>query len=179
MAQTVTEGYSAKHIANYFLSKYMGKITPLKLQKLVYIAHGWHMAYHGVNKPLVSDENVEAWKHGPVFPSLYHHFKDFGNLTINRYAEKVEFDQDGNKKFWKSPYKKSIPQIRSNDISTINLLDRIWEVYGGYSGVYLSNLCHQQGTPWAESKSQIKNAHIANKEIEKHYLDKLNNNKNG
>ena len=184
MGQTVTEGYSAKHIANYFLSKYMRnyRITPLKLQKLVYIAHGWYMAYHGDENPLVSDENVEAWKHGPVFPSLYHHFKDFGNHPINRLAEKIEYDQDSNIKIWESPYKKSIPQIRSKDISIVNLLDRIWEVYGGYSGVYLSNLCHQPGTPWADtkSKSKIKNAHIANKDIAKHYHDKLmNNRKNG
>ena len=46
-------GYSAKAVANYFLSKYGRKkgITPLKIQKLVYIAHGWHMACHGHEDP--------------------------------------------------------------------------------------------------------------------------------
>ena len=46
--------YSAKEIANYFLELSAKKdISPLKIQKLVYIAHGWHLALYG--EPLVQD----------------------------------------------------------------------------------------------------------------------------
>ena len=176
MTEKVTNGYSAKQVGNYFLSKYKN-ITPLKLQKLVYIAHGWHMAFHGPENPLVSDENVEAWKHGPVYPSLYHHFKDFGNLPINRLAEKIAI-VDQEKGLLNSPYKRVIPQINSDDNETMDLLNRVWEVYGEYSGTYLSNLCHQPGTPWDHNKekNKIRNAHIPNKEIATHYFNKLKNN---
>ena len=79
-------GYSAFAVANYFLR--LGRdsgeeITPLKIQKLVYIAHGYHLAFTASDNspnglPLVDDEFAEAWQYGPVFPSLYHHFKRFG-----------------------------------------------------------------------------------------------------
>lgn len=64
-----TVGYSAKAVANYFLAQY-GKhgLNPLKLQKLVYIAHGWNLAVR--NQPLVDNELPEAWEYGPVFASL-------------------------------------------------------------------------------------------------------------
>lgn len=54
--------YSAKEIANYFLELSAKKdISPLKIQKLVYIAHGWHLALYG--EPLVQDELAEAWEY--------------------------------------------------------------------------------------------------------------------
>ena len=60
-------------------------VSPMKLQKLVYFAHGWHLAIH--NRPLVN-EQVEAWKFGPVFSDLYHQIKSFGNEKIDRYIVK-------------------------------------------------------------------------------------------
>ena len=49
-------GHPVKAIANFFIDRY-GRhgITPLKLQKLIYVAHGWHLAL--LDKPLVIDEN--------------------------------------------------------------------------------------------------------------------------
>jgi len=44
----------------------------MKLQKLVYYAHGWHLALN--NEPLI-DEQVECWQYGPVISSLFHEFK--------------------------------------------------------------------------------------------------------
>lgn len=50
-------------------------ITQLKLQKLMYIAQGIHLALY--DKPLLKEE-IEAWQHGPVVRELYNEFK--GNL---------------------------------------------------------------------------------------------------
>ena len=48
-------GYPVKAIANYFLKDHRKEgITPLKIQKLVYIAYGWYLAYH--QHPLINDE---------------------------------------------------------------------------------------------------------------------------
>ena len=73
--------YSTQDIANYFLQK--GEkdptMTPMKLIKLVYIAHGWNLGLTG--KPLVS-EDAEAWKYGPVFPSLYNKYRGFKDGKI-------------------------------------------------------------------------------------------------
>ena len=53
--------------------------TPLRVLKLVYLAHGWMLAIHGM--PLI-DEPAIAWAYGPVIPSLYHRFKSFGGEAI-------------------------------------------------------------------------------------------------
>ena len=51
-------GYSAKALANFFIKNYTN-ISPLKIQKLVYISHGWHLGLF--DEPLVDDEFA---KHG-------------------------------------------------------------------------------------------------------------------
>jgi len=61
-------------VANYFLDLGLREsipITPLKLQKLVYFAHGWYLGFTG--EPLLN-EGIQAWEYGPVIPSLYHDF---------------------------------------------------------------------------------------------------------
>ena len=78
--------HDPKAVANYFLdcAKEDGEsLTLLKLVKLVYLAHGWHLGLTG--DPLIK-ENVEAWRYGPVVPSIYHDLKIFGNNAITRYA---------------------------------------------------------------------------------------------
>ena len=157
-------GYSAKAVANYFLSNY-GKhgISPLKLQKLVYVAHGWYMAFH--EDPLIGDEYAEAWRHGPVFPSLYHEFKHRGSLRITELAKEVELVS--------GMLRRSTPGIPKSDVETRELLDKIWDVYGEYSAIQLSNMCHQAGSPWDQTrKSNPKNANNADIDdelIRKHY----------
>lgn len=63
--------YQANIIANFFVKKAQEEQIPLtlmKIIKLVYIAHGWHLAHK--KSPLIS-EPVEAWPYGPVVPSVY------------------------------------------------------------------------------------------------------------
>ena len=59
---------SSGAIANYFLDRGEGEdilISPMKVIKLSYLAHGWYLAFTD-NNTLVN-EDVEAWDHGPVF----------------------------------------------------------------------------------------------------------------
>ena len=159
-------GYSAKAAANYFLSKYRKHgITPLKIQKLVYIAHGWHLAYF--DKPLVEDEDAEAWEFGPVFPSLYHEFKYRGRMPIIELATILSIKDRKNLSF-----EKKIPNILKSDNQTIQLLDTIWEVYGNLTGAALSSLTHRENSPWAEVRAESngkRNTNIDNEIIKKYY----------
>ena len=160
-------GYLTEAVANYFLEKY-GKhdISPLKLQKLVYLAHGWHLAYHG--KPLVKDEYVEAWRYGPVFPSLYHYFKHRGRMPILELANVIDTDLEI-----------QIPRIPKADRLTRRLLDRIWEVYGDFSGEELSEMTHKQGSPWQKARESAEgryNANIMDKDIKAYFEKKKNAN---
>lgn len=126
--------YSPKQIANYFLVNYSNgqNITPMKLIKLVYIAHGWYL---GITDKALIDENPEAWKYGPVIPSLYHQYKSYGNAPIEKHNGTSALDNNEDEKF----------------------LDRIWEVYGKYNGIELSAKTHQEDSPWSRVWNTIKN----------------------
>ena len=127
--------YNPIDIANYFLKKYgnESKITPMKLVKLVYIAHGWYL---GISDKALIDENPEAWKYGPVIPRVYHHFKDYGReaITINNFPN--------------NPDDNLPEQIKT-------FLDKIWEVYGKFSAIQLSAKTHEIGTPWYITWSKL------------------------
>jgi uncharacterized phage-associated protein len=143
--------YSAKAIANYFLdlAEEQGQsLSPMKLQKLVYFAHGWYMALTG--KPLL-DEQVQAWSYGPVIHSLYSAFADYGSNPITGRATTVDH-VEGLK------FKVRAPRIDENQQEdnqlTKRLLRRVWDLYGGYSAVQLTNLTHAAGTPWDRVNKQ-------------------------
>jgi uncharacterized phage-associated protein len=138
--------YDAAAIANYFLDladRSGADLDPMKIQKLVYFAHGWHLALR--DAPLIN-ERIEAWEYGPVIPTLYGQFKKFGNGKITERALKFEFD--GRKILYKPSSLDSQADENANQF-TKPLLDRIWEVYGKLSGIQLSNVTHADGSPWA------------------------------
>lgn len=137
--------YDAKAVANYFLdlAEASGeRLSPMKLQKLVYYAHGWNLGLTG--RPLL-DEEVQAWSFGPVIRSLYNEFREFKADAITRKAEEYECDQDG-EILARQPRLDDYPDGDAE--FTRKLLRRIWDVYRGFSAVQLSNLTHAPGTPW-------------------------------
>jgi len=143
--------YDALAIANYFLdlAKADGKrLDPMQVQKLVYFAHGWNLAIK--NEPLVS-ERVQAWRYGPVIPSVYHAFKKYGNGTIEGNAAECQLPQES---WFTQGWSTEIPfSIRDNGDEQKNqfterLLERVWRAYGGFSGIQLSNITHEPGSPW-------------------------------
>jgi len=80
------ETYSPYSIASYFLHKAAESnqtLTPMKVIKLVYLAHAWNLGLFG--NPLF-EEKAQAWKYGPVIPSLYHALKFFGNEDVPKDA---------------------------------------------------------------------------------------------
>jgi len=140
--------YPAKAVANEFLSlaKADGEtVSPMKLLKLVFIAHGWYLAF--TKQPLIQ-ERVEAWQYGPVVPDLYHSFKQFGNDPITEEASD-----------WRIREGKIVlitPRIApsANDpfaSSAKNLIAKVWQSYGKYSAAQLSSTTHLPGSPWQQT----------------------------
>jgi uncharacterized phage-associated protein len=140
--------YDPKAIANYFLTvaaDHGQALTPMKIQKLVYFANGWHLALK--DAPLIN-EQVEAWRFGPVIPSLYRAFGRFGDRPIEGKAIRVtrEYtDEGGGIIHTSEPNLDDLPRQAE---FTKAFLDRIWDTYGRYTAVQLSNETHQPGTPW-------------------------------
>ena len=123
--------HSSITIANCFLDlaeRDGESLTPMKIQKLVHIAHGWHLGLF--REPLVS-EPVEAWDFGPVFPSIYHEFKKYGGGSITgKGREKTGvFSQE---------------ILREKN----EFIDAVWKIYHQYTGIQLANLTHESNSPW-------------------------------
>jgi uncharacterized phage-associated protein len=170
----VTMPYDAKAVANFLLDtakENQSFLTPMKLQKLVYFAHGWCLGLQ--NRPLIN-EQVEAWDFGPVIPSLYHKFKDFGNAQITRPASDFDYSQ--------VDFPFVIPTIPTDDTEestyAIALLTRIWEIYGGFSAAQFSNMTHEADSPWDKVRKQYaktgmripRGTHIPQSDIRDYFL---------
>lgn len=139
--------YEAKAVANYFLDLAQGSsktLNPMKIQKLVYFSHGWHLSVN--DSPLI-DEPVQAWTYGPVIPSLYHEFKRYGSGPITTPATSVEMIGD-------RTFKWHFVTPSVGDEETMDLLAMVWESYGNLSAVQLSNLTHQPDSPWHKVYSE-------------------------
>ena len=102
-------------------------LTPMQLLKLVFLCHGWMLGLYG--RRLIHDP-IEAWKYGPVIPSLYHAVKQYGGTYI---TEPVEGRRENLKP----------DQER--------LIDEVFGVYGDWSGPELSHLTHKAGSPWCRA----------------------------
>ena len=135
-------------------------VTPMQLQKLVYLAHGWHLGIAG--EPLI-DETVEAWKFGPVIPSLYQEFKRFGSGRI--VGDRItHFQKDANGKPVLVKYELS--EDDEEALFARALIERVWKVYQCYSGVQLSILTHQQNTPWSDAWNEMETVKLKGKDID-------------
>lgn len=114
--------------------------------KLAYICHGWVLGL--TDQPLV-DEPVEAWRYGPVVPSVYRRYRSFGRDAIT-----------------------TVPIDRSETLGEPQreFVEVVEEVYRDYSALELSSLTHQADTPWdiTRRKHGI-GAIIPNELIRKHY----------
>lgn len=157
--------YKPSAVANFFLKigqKKNQPITQMKLHKLLYYAHGWHLAFR--SNPLLN-EMVEAWEYGPVVPSVYQEFKDLGSEPISRLA----LD-------WDDRFRLVEPTVDPTDQFVVALLNRIWEVYGKFSAAQLSRMTHATDGPWHETRKQhpnIRGVDIPNALIREYFERRL------
>jgi uncharacterized phage-associated protein len=142
-------GNPPKLVAEYILKLAQSQnnaLTPMQVLKLVYISHGWQLGLYG--RPLVN-EAIEAWPYGPVIPSVYHQYKRFGSNFINAVPTELPtgFDQ-----------------------SEVSTLTQVFKGYGKRSGISLSSLTHEPGSPWSVTVKQSGiGAVISNDLIEDYY----------
>jgi uncharacterized phage-associated protein len=151
--------HSARAIANCFLEiaqKEGKQLTNMQLQKLVYFAHGWHLALTG--EPLLTDA-VKAWTFGPVIPPLYNSLKMFGNGLVTEPIKRKNLDTG----------EIAVVEEPLTDYEK-RLLQRVWQVYGNMTGSEMSYLTHQPGTPWETTWNQEKFSVIPDHLIKEHFL---------
>jgi len=127
--------HSAITVANKLIE--MGKeqsnpLTPMQIMKLVYICHGFMLGLY--KRPLIT-QPIEAWRYGPVIAELYKKMQKYNGAHITevlkeRFGKKSELDE----------YES-------------DLVEQVYTKYSRLSGLALSSLTHQSGTPWHTTRS--------------------------
>ena len=111
--------YSAQEIAKWFINEIHPE--PLKLQKLLYFAQGYSYAFYDQE---LFCEDMEAWVHGPVVPSVYYTYRSFSFNPINISYQLSEFDP-----------------------RTLDVLNYVKEKFSKYDSKFLEAMTHNQ-EPW-------------------------------
>ena len=157
----MSQGHNPVAIANYFIelnNKTEHLLDLMKLLKLSYIAHGFSL---GILEEELSNELAEAWKYGPVFPSIYYAFKDQNPYNIENPKLKVK----------QNVFKKEEE----------NIIKQTFASYGKLDGWKLSLLTHQEHTPWhthynkPNGGKDLFEVKIPNEDIKKYFKEEILN----
>lgn len=98
-------------------------MTHLRLQKLLYFAQGWSLQRYG--RPLF-EEDMEAWRLGPVVRSIYNEYRDNGRSGLEG----------------------SMPDAGVFTEDEFLLLLDVAREYEKYGTGQLVDMTHEPGTPW-------------------------------
>ena len=120
-------------VAQYFLDKRNSKgdstipeYTNMKLQKLVYFAHGYSLAI--LDKPLI-DSDFFAFKYGPIEMDLYAIVSSYGRNEVKKI--------------------KGVSDYSFTD-EEMQLLEKVDATFSKYTASQLSEMTHRKGSPWSE-----------------------------
>lgn len=155
---------SIKSVANAFLQRSFEEqnfVTPMKLQKLTFLACGYYLAATGHSLITLPNERFKAWSYGPVSPCLYNEFKEFGGEIITREATELIIHQDG------EMYYIPVPPA-NNDPTLKRIIDYVWNTYKSWTAFQLSDLSHQSG--WAWERVRLANPNCNNLDIPDDYI---------
>lgn len=143
--------YEAIDVANQlieFASQDGKALNAQQLMKLVYLCHGFSLSRLGY--PLIK-ETIEAWQYGPTIPELYSELKEYRGDPIH------------------SPIKRPVGSPKFITHVIPDLICKVYQKYGHYSGVQLSTMTHQEGSPWALVWEQGMSKAIPNSVIHQYF----------
>jgi len=170
MMERVMPGHRVEAIANEFLKRAKEEglaLTNMQLQKLPYIAHGWGLAVTG--KELVN-EVPRAFPYGPVYRSLYDALKRYGSGSVSEFIH--ENDGTAKEMFGAPPGDVVTTDLEPDEIG---LLNAVWNAYKGYHAFQLSQMTHQDDSPWTiATKNTGAFSPITNEIIKAHFVDLAN-----
>ncbi|HEV2298771.1 MAG TPA: type II toxin-antitoxin system antitoxin SocA domain-containing protein [Candidatus Acidoferrales bacterium] len=125
-------------------------ISNLKLQKLLYYAQAWYLAFY--KQPLFEEE-IEAWVHGPVVPAVFRRYREYKWTPLDKVEEPNinEFIRD--------------------------YLQEVWRVYGEMSASDLERISHCE-EPWIKARAglppDVSSHEVISKEwMQEYYSERL------
>ncbi len=118
-----------------------GDVTPMKLQKLLYYVKVWGLVAGYQTVPLL----FEKWDYGPVNPSVYYEYQDYGadSIPVSQVVDPPDT--------WSPPM--------------CDLADMVIVSYAPFSAFVLSAMTHED-TPWQDTP---KNEVISEAKMRQYY----------
>jgi uncharacterized phage-associated protein len=143
-------------------------VDPMKLLKLVYIVYGWSLAL--LKRKLFNDP-IEAWKLGPVVPSIYYQFQRFGRDPIppGEYAYKNQMNDENGEII-----DTVRPILDQEDEDVLRVLGVVWRAYKGRKGMDLSRLTHTPDGAWEKAWKKGRNTPLDDKDILRRSIEGIN-----
>lgn len=133
------------------------EVTPLMLQKLLYIIQGVFMALY---KRPIFEEECMAWMHGPVYPEVYELFRDFKYNPIDDARFAI---LDGS--------------VDALTVEERKVIDLVVNTFGIYGGKVLEKITHDE-EPWKNARNgyadNVPSNELISKESIKVYYEKVN-----
>lgn len=136
---TEDENITAFDVANYIVSK--RKCTHTRLEKLLYFCYADYLCKY---KDKLFNDNIYAFKYGPVIESIYERYKRQESLIDNNGNEYIDTIPHQ----YKNPIRSRIMNCR-NGIQKIKSIDDTLSKYKYYNTNNLILLTHKDKTPWA------------------------------
>lgn len=120
-------------VANWFIARLTNPevgdvVTHLKVQKLLYFAQAWHLL--ALNRPSF-EEDMQAWAHGPVVPSVFQVLKEYGWAAMPVAAD-----------------------VEATDEDSLGILEQVAQIYGEYSAKRLEMMTHSE-EPWLATRGTL------------------------
>lgn len=133
-----------------------GGLSQLKLQKLLYYAQGMYMIMSLPQRQLF-DDDIVAWEHGPVVPTVYYRYEQYGrNIPYNKTSKSMQPEEEYTEE-------------------DIRILNQVFEQFAQYSGWKLKNMS-QNEQPWkCTEKNQVIPASVIFKYFNETYMPKQPN----
>lgn len=128
-AKRMSNMTTIKDVAKVFLN--IESMSPKKLQKMCFYTYSWYLTYY--NKKLFTNQ-FEAWIHGPVDPSLYQEYREFGYSNI--------------------PKESVVPESVTANPQLYEFIEAVYKSYGHLTADQLEYLTHSQ-TPWENARGSL------------------------
>ncbi len=116
-------------------------LTPMKLQKLLFLVHGGLLG---------SDigrlrSGFEAWPYGPVNRDIYFLYRHYGRFEITENVTEV--------------FGEPVPFLRSVELAkpVWYLIESAYDTFGSWTAGQLSDFTHKAGSPWHDAVTFFKN----------------------
>ena len=164
-------------------------LTPLQVNKMVYIAHGWILGALG--RPLIDNrlDQIQAWPTGPIVVHLHNLLRHFRDSPLSLYdlyallARQPGSSAEGLVPLPGQMRTERLIELEQRHEEVVQGLKWVYSIYSQYSGGQLVTLTTQDDSPWADQYRRFgvfnrlglayAAGHITDRAIREHYWKRI------